>query len=113
MTTQVASRQHTIPATNGPLHCALTGKPVSAEEAYWAPPLVTTGELLSMFVKTLFRAPGNLGAILLAEQTDVPYAPDAKVELARRRSMEQAKLLGVLLLVVALIFVPFVLMAMR
>ena len=29
------------------LYCALTGVPVSAEEAYWAPPLVTFRQLIT------------------------------------------------------------------
>jgi hypothetical protein len=43
----------------------------------------------------------------------VPYAPAAREQLAARRSAEQIKLLGVLLLVVALIAVPILLLAMR
>lgn len=113
MTTETASLSFNLPTINGPLHCALTGKPIAAEEAYWAPPLITASALVSTFTKTLFTAPGNLGAILLADQPNVPYAPEARELLARRRSTEQAKLLALLLVVAALIFAPILLIAMR
>lgn len=95
------------------LHCALTGKPVSAQEAYWAPPLVTARELVSTVFNTLIHAPATLGALLMAEQPNVPYAPDAREELASRRSSEQLKLLLGMLIIVALIVAPILVMAMR
>jgi hypothetical protein len=98
---------------SGELHCALTGKPITAEEAYWAPPLVTARQLISTIATTAVRAPGNLGHILFDEQSNVPYSPDARQELGSRRSMEQLKLLLFLLLIAAVIFAPIYLLAMR
>ena len=95
------------------LYCSLTGVPVSAEDAYWAPPLVTFRQLVTAITQGLAHSPGSLGTILFAEQPNVPYAPAAREQLATRRSAEQIKLLGVLLLVVALIAVPILLLAMR
>jgi hypothetical protein len=95
------------------LVCALTGKPVTHAEAYWAPPLVTARELVGAILTALFRAPGTLSTILFAEQPNVPYAPDARDLLAQRRSSEQLKLLGGLLVVAALIVLPIILLAMR
>ncbi len=92
------------------LHCALTGRRLNADEAYWAPPLVTTGELIGTIWRTLLTNPADMSRILMEEPTNVPYAPEARQELARRRSTEQAKLLGVLLLVAALVIVPIVLL---
>lgn len=85
------------------LVCALTGRPITAEEAYWAPPLVTARELVSTVTSALFRSPGSLGYILLSEQPNVPYAPEAREQLAARRSAEQLKLLLGLLVLIALI----------
>ncbi|HEU5013343.1 MAG TPA: hypothetical protein VFT66_12465 [Roseiflexaceae bacterium] len=99
------------PSSNEPLHCALTGKPISADEAYWAPPLVTARELVTTVAKTAWRSPGLLGAVLMAEQPDVPYAQDARQQLASRRSAEQAKLLVLLLVVLAVIVTPILLFA--
>ncbi|HJZ46470.1 MAG TPA: hypothetical protein VKE41_04865 [Roseiflexaceae bacterium] len=95
------------------LYCALTGVPVSAEEAYWAPPLVTFRELIGAIAHGLVHSPGTLGTILFAEQPNMPYAPAARDQLAARRSAEQLKLLFGLLLVVALIATPILLLAMR
>jgi hypothetical protein len=95
------------------LYCALTGAPVSAEEAYWAPPLVTFGQLVAAIVQSLRHSPSTLGTILFAEQPNVPYAPAAREQLAARRSAEQLKLLVGLLLAVALIAAPILLLAMR
>jgi hypothetical protein len=95
------------------LYCALTGKPISAEEAYWAPPLVTVRELLSALAHGLLHSPGALGAILFTEQPNVPYAPDVREQLAARRSAEQLKLLVGLLVLVALIAAPILFLAMR
>lgn len=91
---------------HGELQCALTGRVLSADEAYWAPPLITTGELIKTVTTTALRTPSNLGQVLLDEQPNVPYAPEARQELGSRRSVEQLKLLGVLLVIAALIFVP-------
>ncbi len=97
---------------NGELRCALTGKVISADEAYWAPPLITAGDLLRTLAVTAVRTPSNLGHILFDEQSNVPYSPDARQELGSRRSMEQLKLLFFLLLVAAVIFAPIVYLSM-
>jgi hypothetical protein len=106
-----AASQHDV--VEEQLFCALTGKPVSAAEAYWAPPLVTTRELVSTIVRVGLSAPGTLGNVLFQEQPNVPYAPEAREQLAARRSAEQLKLLIGLLLVVALIAAPIVWLSMR
>jgi hypothetical protein len=95
---------------SGELHCALTGKPLRPEEAYWAPPLITAQQLLSTFTRTLFTAPGALGQILFGELPNVPYDPTARPQLAARRSAEQLKIVGLLLLLAALLLVPIVLL---
>jgi hypothetical protein len=101
----MASHDH---ETTTELRCSLTGRPLTPEEAYWAPPLITARDLITTFFKTLFTNPAALGAIFLSELPDVPYAPEARPLLARRRSIEQAKLLSLLILiavvVVALVF---------
>ena len=91
------------------LHCALTGRLLAPEEAYWAPPLITTRELVTTLLRTLLTTPGDLGRILTSPQPNVAYAPEARAELARRRSSEQVKLLGLLLLIAGLLIVPIVL----
>lgn len=93
------------------LFCSLTGKPLRAGEIYWAPPLVTARELVVTIVGTLFRAPGNFGHILFAEQPNVPYAQEVRERLAARRSTEQLKLLVGLLIAAVLIATPIVLLA--
>ena len=95
------------------LYCALTGVPVSAEEAYWAPPLVTFRQLIAAIAHGLAHSPGTLGTILFAEQPNVPYAPAAREQLGAQRTAEQIKLLVSLLLVVALIATPILLLSMR
>lgn len=95
---------------DGEVRCALTGRPLRPEEAYWAPPLVTTGDLVATVWRTLISTPGNLGHVLMSEQPNVPYAPEARQELARRRSAEQIKLLGLLLLIAAALIIPIVMM---
>ena len=95
------------------LYCALTGVPVSTEEAYWAPPLVTFRQLIAAIAHGLTHSPGTLGTVLFAEQPNVPYAPAAREQLAARRSAEQIKLLVGLLLVVAVIAAPILLLTMR
>ncbi|GEM_PF-438083 len=97
---------------SGELRCALTGKPITAEEAYWAPPLVTAKELIGTLATTAVRAPGNLGHILFDEQPNVPYAPEARQQLGSRRSVEQLKLLLFVLLIAAVIFAPIYMLAM-
>ena len=106
-----------LPSTNKQLveeqlRCALTGKPISAEEAYWAPPLVTARELVSAIWTNLLRSPGNLGHLLMAEQPNVPYDPEARDQLGARRSAEQLKLLVGLLVIIALIAAPILLLTM-
>lgn len=95
------------------LYCALTGTPISAENAYWAPPLVTARELVAAIIGGVLHSPGTLGHILFAEQPNVPYDPAIRAQLASRRSSEQLKLLVGLLAAIALIAVPIVLLAMR
>jgi len=95
------------------LFCALTGQPISAAEAYWAPPLVTARDLVTTIGRAALRAPGTLGHILFAEQPNVPYAPDAREQLAARRSAEQLKLLVGLLLALALIAAPILFLTLR
>jgi hypothetical protein len=95
---------------NGELRCALTGKPLRADEAYWAPPLITARQLLTTLLRTLFTAPGALGQVLLGELPNVPYAQEAREQLAARRTAEQLKILALLLVVVALLVVPIVLL---
>ncbi len=97
---------------DGELHCALTGKVVTPSEAYWAPPLITAGELFSTILTTARRAPGNLGSVLFDEQANVPYHPEARETLASRRTVEQLKLMAVLLLIAIVIIVPILLIAM-
>ncbi len=93
--------------------CALTGKKLRREEAYWAPPLVTASELITTIVHAVLHAPDTLGQILLGEQSNVPYAQEARELLARRRSAEQMKLLAVLLVIAAIIVVPILMLVMR
>jgi hypothetical protein len=90
-------------STAEPLRCALTGEAISPEEAYWAQPLVTVEQLFDTIRTTLKENPGQLPQVLFAEQPDVPYSPNAREELGNRRSMEQLKLMGVLLLVLLVI----------
>lgn len=94
---------------SGELRCALTGRALSPEEAHWAPPLVTVRELVATFLTTLFRTPGSLGQVLLGDLPNVPYAPEARERLAARRTTEQVKLLGLILLISALFVLPILL----
>jgi hypothetical protein len=98
------------PRSDEIVRCALTGKEIPASEAYWAPPLITTRQLISTIFSNLVRSPGNLRMILLEKEDDVPYAPDAREDLASRRTIEQLKLLGMLLFILALIAVPILLL---
>lgn len=95
---------------NGELRCALTGRPLTAEEAYWAPPLITARQLIDTTLRTLFSVPGDLGAMLTVELPNVPFAPEARPELGSRRTAEQLKLLALLMLIAALLIVPIVLL---
>lgn len=83
------------------VRCALTGELIAADEAYWAPPLITFEMLIGTFFKTLFTAPSNLKAILFSVDDDVPYAPHVRKQLAQRRTREQLKLLALLLVILA------------
>jgi hypothetical protein len=104
-----SSRDQEPVIVSGELRCALTGRVLSPDEAYWAPPVVTVRELITTFVSTLMRTPGSLGQVLLGELPNVPYAPEAREQLAARRTAEQLKLLGLVLLIAALLVVPIVL----
>ncbi|NTW03797.1 MAG: hypothetical protein HGA19_21405 [Oscillochloris sp.] len=95
---------------DGEVRCALTGRVLRPDEAYWAPPLVTTGELVATVWRMLTTNPGGLSQALLGEQSNVPYAPEARQDLARRRSTEQLKLLSLLLLIAAALIIPIVIM---
>ncbi|NJN67926.1 MAG: hypothetical protein HC884_15065 [Chloroflexaceae bacterium] len=85
------------------VRCALTGKELPSDQAYWAPPLVTAWELIRTVSVTLVRTPGNLGQVLFDNQPDVPYDPEAREQLGARRQAEQLKLLGFLFAVLAVI----------
>src|SRR5215212_10545359 len=113
MAIDYAAKPSTKEIVHEQLYCALTGVPVSAEEAYWAAPLVTFRELIAAITHGLTHSPGTLGTILFAEQPNVPYAPAAREQLASRRSAEQIKLLVGLLVVIALIAAPILLLTMR
>ncbi|HNP72249.1 MAG TPA: hypothetical protein PLO33_09475 [Kouleothrix sp.] len=95
------------------LFCSLSGKPISADTAYWAPPFVTASQLVRAIVDGMLHSPGTLSSVLFDEQPNVPYDPALREQLAARRSAEQLKLLVGLLAVIALIAVPIVLLAMR
>jgi hypothetical protein len=97
---------------SGEVKCFLTGRTLPAEDAYWAPPLVTARDLVGALVTNLFRTPSNLGHVLFDEQPNVPYHPEARQQLASRRTAEQLKLLLILLLVAVVIFVPVFMLAM-
>jgi len=82
----------------------------AADEAYWAPPLITVQQLVTTTVKTAIRTPGLLGKVLFDELPNVPYAPEVQEELASRRTSEQFKLILLLLFLLALIILPIVLL---
>jgi hypothetical protein len=110
----------TIPETSGApvvveeqLVCALTGRPITRDEAYWAPPLVTARELVGTTLTTLLRSPAALGQVLFEEQPNVPYARDARETLAARRSAEQLKLLVGMLVLAALVCAPVLWLTLR
>lgn len=71
---------------------------------------MTVQQLIGTVITTLRTNPGDLQRVLFAEQENVPYAPEAREELAAQRTTEQLKLVGVLLLVVVLILLPFFLL---
>jgi hypothetical protein len=111
MSTNIATAQTQEPTIlSGELRCALSGRQLRADEAYWAPPLITARELFTTLVRTLFTAPGSLGQVLLGELPNVPYAPEAREQLAQKRTAEQLKVLGLLLVVAALFVVPIVML---
>ncbi|NJK79697.1 MAG: hypothetical protein HC876_01355 [Chloroflexaceae bacterium] len=85
------------------VRCALTDEEIRADEAYWAPPLITVQQLVGTIFSTLLRDPSNLKHVLLAKQDDVAYSPAAREELAARRTAEQLKLLLALLVLLAVI----------
>jgi hypothetical protein len=116
MAVEIDTPTHTSPApattvVDEQLYCALTGKPISHHEAYWAPPLVTARDLVAAIGTAIFRAPDTLGHVLLGEQPNVPYASDARDLLAKRRSQEQLKLLVGMLVLAALIAAPILYIA--
>lgn len=102
---QTTREQDTV-VVSGELRCALTGRVLTPEEAYWAPPLVTAKQLIATLTTTLFRAPGALGQVLMSDLPNVPYAPEARARLASRRSAEQLKLLALIMLIAALLIAP-------
>jgi hypothetical protein len=105
-TPNTAGRDEGPTVVSGELRCALTGRVLTPEEAYWAPPLVTARQLISTFFTTLFRSPGALGQVLMGELPNVPYAPEAREQLGSRRTMEQLKLIALLLVAAALLVAP-------
>ena len=109
MSVQMTSQGQANPSptvVSGEVTCALTGKTLRSEEAYWAPPLITAQSLVSSVMKNLVRTPSNLGHVLFEEQPNVPYHPEARQLLASRRTAEQLKLLLILLAVAAVLVVP-------
>lgn len=106
-----SGREQDPVVVSGDLRCALTGRALTPEEAYWAPPLITARQLIATLSTTLLRQPGALGQVLMGDLPNVPYAPEAREQLASRRSAEQLKLLALILLVAALLAVPLVLLA--
>lgn len=113
MAIDYANTQGNQPATaDEQLRCALTGQPLSAGQAYWAPPLVTARELVGTIYRSLLHSPGTLSHVLFDEQPNVPYDPAVREQLAARRSAEQLKLLVGLLLLIGLLVAPIVLLAM-
>lgn len=109
-TTEMTDMDEERPTT-GTVRCALTGKEIPAETAHWAPPLITVRELFSTSLETLFKTPSNIKHVLFVKQPDVPYDPDAKEQLASRRTAEQLKFLLLLLVILAIIATPIVLLA--
>lgn len=97
---------------SGELRCALTGRVLTPDEAYWAPPLVTVRELITTFATTIFRTPGAVGNLLFGELPNVPYAPEAREQLGSRRTAEQLKLLAVIMLLAALLIVPILMIGL-
>ncbi len=110
-----ATHNHTAaPAViDDQLYCALTGVSVTADQAYWAPPFITARQLITTLWHTLTHTPNDLAHILFDEQPNVPYAPEAREQLASRRSSEQLKLLVGLLALMALLATPVILSMMR
>ncbi len=108
---QTAKAEHGETQTAAPLRCHLTGEVISnPDDAYWAPPLVTVQDLFGTIFNTLKTNPGNLGSVLFAEQPDVPYAPEAREKLGQRRTVEQLKFIGMVLVIAAIIIVPLLLL---
>ncbi len=108
MTSQAQNNSAPV-VVSGEVQCALTGKTLRAEDAYWAPPLITARELITAVITNL-RTPSKLGVILFEEQPNVPYDPEARQQLGARRSIDQMKLLGLLLLIAAIIVIPIFLL---
>jgi len=108
---QPLSRDQEPIVVSGELRCALTGKQLSPDEVYWAPPLITAQQLVATLARALVTTPGALGQVLLGEQPNVPYASEARAKLAASRSAEQLKLVALLLLLAALLIVPIVMLA--
>lgn len=94
------------------LRCALTGQVIAPGEAYWAQPLITARQLITTVMTTTMRTPSNLGHVLFDEMPNVPYAQEAREELAARRTAEQLKLLVLMLLIAAVIITPVVMLTM-
>lgn len=110
ISTPETAREPGSVVVSGELRCALTGRALSPEEAYWAPPLVTARELITTLLTTLLRSPGALGQVLLGEQPNVPFAPEAREQLGARRTAEQLKLIGLILVVGAVLVAPILLL---
>ncbi len=109
--TEPSNKAHVV--VEEQLYCSLTGRPISRDEAYWAPPFITARELVTTILTTAFRAPHQLGYILFAEQPNVPYAKDVREQLAQRRSAEQLKLLIGMLVALGVLLLPVILLIFR
>lgn len=78
------------------LTCARCGKALGPGEANMGPPLITAAELARMAVKT----PALLAGPPLP---DVAYCADCRQIVAKQRTIEQVKVLGFLILLLALV----------
>lgn len=88
------------PAT---LACALCHTPLCAEHAVMGQPFITARQLATTTAVTALRAPALLGDLLFKELDKVPYCAACRAQLAARRTAEQLKFLGGVLLVLALL----------
>ena len=76
--------------------CTSCGNTLAPDEVHMGQPLITAGELARIAVKT----PAMLAGPSLL---DVPYCATCRPIIARRRTMEQIKVLSFVLLVLILV----------